>query len=69
MTDDVTAQPNEMEDIARVWRKSRDIIAKFLRELVAGQSQNFYEHNAAAIIARLAHANPPLLIEESKEDR
>jgi hypothetical protein len=44
------------------WLKSRDIIADFLERVCYGYSRSDNEHNAAAIIARLAHAEPPLLI-------
>lgn len=46
----------------RVHRKSVKIISGFLRELDPHSPQSAIEHNAAAILARLAHAN--LLVEE-----
>jgi hypothetical protein len=60
-----------LESVSRTWLKSRDIIAQFLSEFQHRTVPNEHdEHNAAAIIARLAHAEPPLLIctaEEMKE--
>lgn len=49
----------------RVHRKSVKIISGFLRELDPHSPQSTIEANAAAILARLAHAN--LLIEEVTE--
>lgn len=44
------------------WVDSRKIIADFLKKLRPDLSQADHDHNAAAIIARLAHNEPPLLI-------
>ncbi len=54
----------QMNEIARVYLKCRDVIMKSLKELKPDLSQEHLEHNAAAIIARLSHAN--LSIEELK---
>lgn len=52
----------ELVKAARIHRKSVKIIAKFLREIDPQSEQGIAERNAAAILARLAHAN--LLVEE-----
>lgn len=55
-----------MNHIAGEWLTARQIIGKFLVELVPGKYQVWYEHNAAAIIARLANAEPPLLLQSER---
>lgn len=58
-------------DTVQSWLQARAVIAQFLTEIRAGLSVEDYEHNAAAIIARLAQHNPPLLIgyaHEFKDD-
>jgi hypothetical protein len=56
-----------MDDVARQWLKSREIIKSMLKELRPDMTEAQHDHNAAAIIARLAHAEPPLLICEPHE--
>jgi hypothetical protein len=46
------------------WLAARTIIAEFLEELCPNETAEVLEHNAA-IIARLAHHEPPLLITAS----
>lgn len=46
-----------MAEVAKEWLAQRKVIADFLKELVPRMSQEHAEHNAAAIIARLSHAN------------
>ena len=41
----------------RVWLKSRDVIAMALKDMMPSQRDDWHEHNAAAIIARLANHN------------
>lgn len=53
-----------MNAIAREWLAARTVIADFLAEISGGQRvhKSVHEHNAAAILARLAHHKPPILI-------
>lgn len=50
-----------MNEIANEWLISRNIIADFLRELRPDQGNETHQRNAAAIIARLAQHEPPIL--------
>ncbi len=50
-----------MEAIAREWLISRNVIRQALMEM--GQPLDIAERNAAAIIARLASHDPPILLE------
>jgi hypothetical protein len=52
----------DLDNIAREWLAARGIIMAFLRELLPAMSESHLEHNAAAILARLASATPPLLL-------
>lgn len=54
-----------LQEAAREWLKARTVIAEAIREL-APMTQACAEHNAAAIIARLASCEPPLLISEGE---
>jgi hypothetical protein len=59
--------PDEtMDQVAREWLASRDVIIRFLKELRPDMSQEHLEHNAAALIARLAQHEPPILLEMMK---
>jgi hypothetical protein len=49
--------------VAIEWLAARDIIAKFLREVCPKDDKETIDHNAAAVIARLAHHNPPILLD------
>lgn len=52
--DDTNTIPQEViED----WLKAKRIIATMLRELRPDMSEKHIDHNAAAMIARLSHAN------------
>lgn len=53
MSDDL--QPM-LDDIAREWLETRDVIVGMLKELLPEMSYANLEHNAAAVIARLSHA-------------
>ncbi len=44
------------------WLKAKGIIGKFLLDLAPWQTANQVDHNAAAVIARLLGADPPLMI-------
>ncbi len=50
-----------MNEAAREWLASRAVIAAFLREMRPDLSQAQIEHNAAAVLARLASHKPPIL--------
>ncbi len=56
-----------MKETAIKWLASRNIISEFLRELRPDLSQAHLDHNAAAIIARLASAEPPFLLSTPDE--
>lgn len=59
-----------LRDTTTVWLRARGVIVTALRDIVpSNESSHWYEHNAAAIIARLAKER--LLIctpEEMKDD-
>ena len=65
--DEQAVQNAVMEDIGREWLASRAIIAGFLAELRPDQPSEVHLHNAAAIIARLASHEPPILLETRGE--
>ena len=65
--DEQAAQQAVMEDIGREWNAARVIIAGFLAELRPDQPVQVHLHNASAIIARLAHHEPPILLEMQRE--
>jgi carbon storage regulator len=54
-------EQDAMQAVAREWLASRKVIAEFLGELCQSASDETNEHNAAAILARLAAHNPPIL--------
>ncbi len=61
----------DMNEIAREWLAARNVIAEIIRELVP-LTRAAAEHNAAAIIARLAHHKPPILLrseDQTETDR
>lgn len=68
MTQDEPYNPKIADEIAREWVESKEIIKQFLREvaLVPNPTEAQIDHNAAALIARLAHAN--FIIERVKEN-
>lgn len=53
---------NQMNESVREWLEAKAIIKKFLIELGIKQTEEQLDHNTSALIARLAHNNPPLLI-------
>ena len=57
-----------MDKVAREWLAARNIIAAALSEWYPPISTYKSEMDAAAILARLAHHKPPLLICQDKED-
>lgn len=50
-----------MNAVAREWLAARNVIAGFLRDLLPHADKSAIEHNAAAILARLAQHQPPIL--------
>lgn len=56
---------SDLNDTAAQWLRSRDCIMQFLRDL--GIEETALEHNAGAIIARLAQLDPPMLIVNAEE--
>lgn len=56
-----------LDEHARDWLHARDIIAQALAELNPGCPLAHHEQNASAIIARLAQADPPLLLARPEE--
>lgn len=60
-------EKNTLEEIGKEWLVARDIIADFLGEILSHMSRGHLEHNAAAIIARLANNKPPILLEFHKD--
>lgn len=48
---------NQLLGVAKEWLLARNVIKKFLQELDPRQDAETLDHNAAAIIARLAHEN------------
>ena len=62
--------PSPLEGVTRKWLAARACISEFLRELRPDLSQAHLDHNAAAIIARLASLKPPQMLvtmDEMKE--
>lgn len=51
----------------RQWLTARRIIADFLKEIAPWQAQEQLDHNAAAIIVRLAQNEPPILLASPDE--
>jgi hypothetical protein len=49
-------------EIVRDWLAAKKIIAGLLREVCPQHTDAQIDHNAAAVIARLAQHDPPLLI-------
>lgn len=56
------SQDNHMLETAQEWLRARACIVDFLRELRPDMTTEQHEHNAAAIIARLAHLEPPMTV-------
>lgn len=57
----------DMNQIGKEWLVSRGIIADFLKLLCPNHTREQLEHNAAAIIARLASNDPPILTQFYEE--
>jgi hypothetical protein len=57
-----------LEGVGHTWLKARDIIAGLLRELRPDLTAAQIEHNAAAAIARLAHAGLLICTPEEMKD-
>jgi hypothetical protein len=57
-----------LKGVTREWLAARAVIVDFLRELRPDMSEVHLEHNAAAIIARLASHEPPILIGFAEEE-
>jgi hypothetical protein len=57
-----------LSGIANEWLLARKIIEDFLAELRPDLTAGQLEHNAAAIIARLAHHKPPILVQFARDD-
>lgn len=55
------------DEVVRDWILARKVIMGFLAEIRPDFSQEVLEHNAAAIIARLAQAS--LTIENTREEK
>lgn len=53
---------NDMNRIAAEWLAARQVIMDCLQQLRPDLSRASLEHNAAAIIARLASHDPPILL-------
>lgn len=51
-----------IERAGRDWLAARGVIVKACKEWNPGKTQANYEHFAAAILARMAHLDPPLLL-------
>ncbi len=58
----MTTGEARMNRAAQDFFKARAIIAALLAEIMPNAPAATNEHNAAAIMARLAHADPPILI-------
>lgn len=52
-----TSIRSSLIETAKEWEEAKQIIAKFLQELNPGMDNADYQHNAAAVLARLAQAN------------
>jgi hypothetical protein len=50
--------------ISHEWLAAREVIIVFLRELRPDLGRRELEHNAAALIARLASHEPPILLSQ-----
>lgn len=59
--------PADMGNVVAEWRAARDVIADFLRELCPDMGRTQREHNAAAVIARLAGHEPPIVLTFHRE--
>jgi hypothetical protein len=53
---------SNMDEAAREWLAARQVIVDFLRELRPDLFYAEAEHNAAALLARLANHEPPILV-------
>lgn len=57
--------PSNLDAAAAQWLAAREVIVKFLAEF--GQAEQRAQHNAAALIARLANHDPPILLVYANE--
>ncbi len=55
------------ESVVTTWLAARRVIGAFLREFIPDQDLDWYDKNAAALMARLAQHEPPLLINSFDE--
>jgi hypothetical protein len=59
----MTNEDKMRDTVRKEWLTARNIIIQFLKEIQPDLTKEEYEHNAAALIARLGHHNPPILLE------
>ena len=57
-----------LERVGKDWMNAKNVIRDFLSQVCPGHTLEQLDHNAAAIIARLAAHDPPLLIYSSEEE-
>lgn len=55
-------------DIIAAWLAARAVIMRFLADLDPGMPQGHREDNAAALLARLAAHDPPILLDMATPD-
>jgi hypothetical protein len=55
--------PDPLGPAAGVWRAGRAVIMQFPAELRPDLTEAQHAHNAAAVIARLASHDPPIVLE------
>lgn len=60
--------PDPLGLAASVWLAGRAVIMQFLAELRPDLTEAEHAHNAAAVIARLASHDPPILLEFVAEE-
>jgi len=53
---------SDLQAVAREWLRARNIVAAFLAELRPNAPREHHEFDAATILARLASADPPILL-------
>jgi hypothetical protein len=58
----MTAKKDGITEAADEWLVARGVIREFISQLCPGMSDKNLDHNAAAVIARLAQHDPPMLI-------
>ena len=57
-----------LDKAARTWYAARQVVIAFLKDLHPGLSHEDHEHNAAALLARLAYHDPPLIVTFAREE-